>query len=412
MPPAPRSRPSASLVRGRPSAAPVYQPPENPLDNIAQQNLANLKRLHHLNSVEKHLKDANQLLADCVFEANKILADRERDVEKRRAKADRDGVERDAREQAELEQRQKAVRKLNTDIDTKTRKTIDEQYAVEYMRQSLDDAARMAGNAPNLPISQAASFDPTMPDAPSQPESGPPPSDTFKRGIQAKIDGWQQMALQARYSQHPDYVNFKKHAHDGAHGDDVPMQPASRWFGPARGSPAPGTTRAHGADDSDDDIIIARETTSTKCPLSLRELEDPVMNKHCRHVFEKAYIMQMVGRSEIDCPTTGCNKKISKASLHVDQALLKKIKRIQQSKQATQNAEDDSDDDDRPADGCNANMSILLDETSGDDHFDTLIDDADNFSAPKVEPQSSRPPAGLRASQVVTLGEDDDESDE
>lgn len=426
MPPPPRSRPSASVARARPTVAPVYQPPENPLSSTAQQSLASLKRLHHLNSVEKHLKDANQLLADCVFEANKILADRERDVEKRRAKADRDGVHPDAQEQAELEQRQKAVRKLNTDIDARTRKTIDEQYAVDYMRQSLEDAARMAGNATNIPISQAASFDLTMPDAPSQPESGPPPSDIFKRGVQAKMDGWQQMALRTRYSQHPDYVTFKKLSHEGTHGDDVPMMPASRWFGPARGSPAAGTTRGHAADDSDDDIIIARETISTKCPLSLRELEDPIMNKHCRHVFEKAYIMEMVARSEIDCPTTGCNKvgpcwwiwasscanlwmqKISRASLYVDQPLLKKIKRIQQSKQATQNAEDDSDEDDRPADGRNANMSILLDDASGDDDFDTLIDDAGTFSTPKVEPQSSRLQAGSRATQVVTLGEDDE----
>lgn len=305
MPP-PRSRP---VARGRPSTvAPVYQPPENPLSPQAQQSLASLKRLHQLTSVEKHLKDANQLLADCVFEANKILADREQNVEKRRAKAERDGVEHNAREQAELEQRQKAVRKLNTDMDTRTRKVIDEQYAVDYIKQSLEDAARMAGNAPNLPTSQAASFDPTMPDAPSQPESGPPPSEFFKRGVQAKMDGWQQMALQTRYSHHPDYVSFKKLSHDGAHGDHVPMQPASRWFGPPRGSPAPGTTRGHAADDSDDDIIIARETISTKCPITLTELKNPIMNKHCRHVFEKEAIMQMTARSEINCPTTGCNK--------------------------------------------------------------------------------------------------------
>lgn len=50
-------------------------------------------------------------------------------------------------------------------------------------------------------------------------------------------------------------------------------------------------------------------------------------------------------------------------------------------------------------------MSILLDDASGDDDFDTLIEDAGNFRAPKVEQQSSRPPAGSRATQ-------DDESDE
>lgn len=57
-------------------------------------------------------------------------------------------------------------------------------------------------------------------------------------------------------------------------------------------------------------------------------------------------------------------------------------------------------------------MSILLDDASGDDDFDTLIDNAGDLSAPKLEPQSSRPPAGSRAAQVVTLGDDDDESDE
>lgn len=96
--------------------------------------------------------------------------------------------------------------------------------------------------------------------------------------------------------------------------------------------------------------------------------------------------------------------------MHVDPALLKKIKRIQQSKQATQNAEDDSDEDDRPADGRNANMSILLDDASGDDDFDTLIDDARNSSTPKIKPQSGRPPASSRATQVLTLGDDEDEN--
>lgn len=310
MPPPPRSRPSVSVARGRPPGvvqAPVYQHLENPLTPTAQHALTNLKRNHHLNAVEKHLKDANVLLADCIFEANKMLAERELSVEKRRARAEREGVECDAQEQQDLEARRRIVQKLNTDIDQRTRKTIDEQYAVEYMKEALDDATRIAGNA-SIAVSQAASFDPTMPDAPSQPAAGPPPSDIFKRGLQAKVDGWQRMELATRYADNNDYVNFKKHSHDGAHGDDVPMQPASRWFAPARGSPAPGMTRGNAADDSDDDIVIARETISTKCPISLTELKDPIMNKHCQHVFEKEYIMQMIARSNIVCPSTGCDK--------------------------------------------------------------------------------------------------------
>lgn len=104
---------------------------------------------------------------------------------------------------------------------------------------------------------------------------------------------------------------------------------------------------------------------------------------------------------------------ISRTSLYVDQALLKKIRRIQQSKRATQNANDDSDDsDDRPADGRNANMSIMLDDASGADGFDTLIDDADHTAEPKMEPQSDRLFASSRATQVVEIGDEEDESDE
>jgi hypothetical protein len=434
----PRGRPSASSAssaRVRPSAAtqaPVYQPPENPLTPSAQNALNSLKRTHQLTGVEKHLKEANIFLGDCVYDANNMLAEREANVEKRRVRAEREGVELDAQEQLDLEERRRVVEKLNSDIDQRTRKTIDEQYAVQYMRDALEAATISASNAATLAVSQAMSFDPTMPDAPSQPDRGPPPSDLFKRNTQAKIDGWQQMTLATRYAQHPDYINFKTQLHTGAHGDDVVMQPASRWFAPARGSPAPGTVRGHGADDSDDDIVIARETVSTKCPVTLTELVDPIMSKLCRHTFEKAAIMQMIGhRSDIECPSTGCNKvslccvaefgkltsnsciqRISKASLHVDQVILKKIKRIQQSKIASQHTRDDSDDDDLPADGRNANKSILLDDASGDDDFDTLIDDERVSSTPKIEPQSSRPPASSRANQVVDMEDEDDESEE
>jgi hypothetical protein len=310
----PRSRPSASSARGRPSAAtqaPAYQPPDNALTPSAQNALARLKQSHNWGNLDKHLKEANIILGDCAFDANKVLADKEATVEKRRVRAEREGGEVDEQELNELESRRKAVEKLTSDIEQRTRKTIDEQCAVEYMRNALDDATLRAGNASNLAVSQAASFDPTMPDAPSQPDVGPPPSDTFRRGVRAKVDQWQQQDLASRYARNNDYINFKNQVHTAAHGDDVPMQPPSRWFALPRGSPAPGTTRGNAADDSEDDIVIARETISTKCPLLLTELVDPIMNQQCRHIFEKAAIMQMInqgGGGSIACPSTGCDK--------------------------------------------------------------------------------------------------------
>lgn len=301
----PRGRPSASSARARP----VYQPPANPLTPSARNALNSLKRTHQLAGVEKHLKDSNQLLADCVYDANKMLAEKEASVDKHRAKAEREGTEFDAQEQLDLEERRKFVEKLTSDIDQRTRKTIDEQYAVQFMRDALDAAtATAASDAAAVAVSQAMSFDPTMPDAPTQPETGPPPSDQFKRQAQAKMEEWQRLELHTRYGDHPDYIAFKNQLHTGAHGDDAVIPPSSRWF-PSRGSPTAGTARAHAADNSDDDIVIARETLSTKCPITIKELVDPIMSRLCQHTFEKHAIMQLLGhKAAIDCPATGCSK--------------------------------------------------------------------------------------------------------
>jgi hypothetical protein len=106
-------------------------------------------------------------------------------------------------------------------------------------------------------------------------------------------------------------------------------------------------------------------------------------------------------------------QRITKASLHVDQTRLKKIRRIQRSKTATQNADEDSDEDDQLGNGRNASKSIFVDDAMGDDDFDTLIDDEGVSSTTKVEPQSSRPPPSSRATQVVDMEDDgDDESEE
>jgi hypothetical protein len=307
----PRGRPSAPFARGRPSAAtqvPVHQPPANPLTPSAQNALNSLKRTHQLAGLEKHLKEANSLLADCVYDANKMLAEKEAIVDKRRAKADRDGVEWDAQEQLGLEERRKVVEKLNTDVDQRTRKTIDEQHAVQFMRDALDAAmSAAAGAAATQAVSQAQSFDPTIPDAATQ--AGPPPSDMFRQRAQMRMEEWQNLDLQTRYAQHPDYIGFKNQLHTGAHGDDAVIPSASRWFAPARGSPAPGTARGNAAGDSDDDIVIARETLSTKCPITITELVDPIMSMLCRHTFERGAIIQLIGHNrDIECPATGCNK--------------------------------------------------------------------------------------------------------
>ena len=119
----------------------------------------------------------------------------------------------------------------------------------------------------------------------------------------------------SRYATHNNYIGFKRIIHDALNpGEDAPpvLHPDT-WF-PASprsqaqpSSPAGDSTRRTrqnrraaprvAADDSDDDIAIAREKTSLKCPITLLAFRDPVTSKKCPHSFEKEAIVSMITQS-------------------------------------------------------------------------------------------------------------------
>src|SRR5437016_1407632 len=104
------------------------------------------------------------------------------------------------------------------------------------------------------------------------------PSVMLQNHIQASKDKYQALSHRTRYALHNSYIGFRRVVHDAQNpGEDAPPLPhASTWFTES-GSPAPGITsrdQRAGAgveEDSDDDIAIARERISTKCPLTLQE---------------------------------------------------------------------------------------------------------------------------------------------
>jgi len=98
------------------------------------------------------------------------------------------------------------------------------------------------------------------------------------------------------------YIGFKRIVHDALNpGDDAPPLPnPSTWF-PADPALHPSTntrTRAHANNaDADDDLAIASERISIKCPLTLLPYKDPVTSTKCPHSFEKSAILDMIARS-------------------------------------------------------------------------------------------------------------------
>lgn len=113
--------------------------------------------------------------------------------------------------------------------------------------------------------------------------------------------------LHTSYAQNNDYVGFKKLVYDAQFpGDDAPPMPhSSTWFPDqspdtsdphTRGAAAAADNQAAG---NDDDLAVASERISTKCPITLLPMKDPVTSTKCPHNFEREAILSMINASDV-----------------------------------------------------------------------------------------------------------------
>lgn len=153
----------------------------------------------------------------------------------------------------------------------------------------------------------------------------PQPSDLLKRKMSQQQMEYEQLSKRlkcvsralysrlltfsrpSRYSENNDYIGFKKIIHDARHPEEdaKPLPHPSTWFlDPTSASnPSPAGTE-------DDDLEVASERISTKCPITLLPMQDPVSSKKCPHSFEKQAIMGMINASRIRHPgPNGMNEK-------------------------------------------------------------------------------------------------------
>jgi len=86
-----------------------------------------------------------------------------------------------------------------------------------------------------------------------------------------------------------------------------------------------------GGDDDEDLVMTGHEDQIPKDPWSLKEVVDPVKNKACNHIYEKAVVEKNISRSgkkPLKCPVVGCvNPSIKMADLISDVDTIKKIKK-------------------------------------------------------------------------------------
>ena len=109
------------------------------------------------------------------------------------------------------------------------------------------------------------------------------------------------------YAQNNDYVGFKKLVYDAQFpGDDAPPMPhSSTWFSDQPSNNPDSHTGRAGAGsgtqpaDSDDELTVASERVSTKCPITLLPMKDPVTSTKCPHSFEREAILSMINASDV-----------------------------------------------------------------------------------------------------------------
>ncbi|KAF7191333.1 E3 SUMO-protein ligase nse2 [Pseudocercospora fuligena] len=371
--------------RGAPAststAMPDYQSPAFPLSPAAQRALSSLLQKHSTRRFEEHINSAQTELSTVVGDIYDALNTKRQATTKRRQRFD-DGREDDEdglkTREAQLDRLQEKAKQMHERMEEQMRKLVDAKAGVESMREAVGAAERDAReNATTQASTQQGralrnrrvdrdeddeddNEDEEMPDfTPTDPAGGtqPPtaPKDAFKKHLETSQLRWQGQSLTDRYASNKEYADFKRVLHDGLYpDDDVELAPPDRWFDEG-GRPAPGTTtRTQNEDDSDDDIAVERTTISTRCPLTLRELDTPWTSKKCPHTFEKDAIMNMINGSTltnaqrqkyVQCPCGGCQQQLTKNDVGKDPVMTRKIKRIQAARRAAEEEEDGEEDE-------------------------------------------------------------------
>ncbi|KAI9691008.1 MAG: hypothetical protein M1822_008628 [Bathelium mastoideum] len=424
---------------------PAYESPLYSLSSAQQRDLQHLEKFKSLTNLSTHLQHANECITAMAADINDRYTERQTSFEKRKTKRSHQAMGEDGpdlqEEETELEAMRERVDKITQRMEETVRKIIDSSKYVESIGNGLREAQKQAtgdaARATQHTQSQAqgrstagdeesqADFEPTDPGASARAESL---SKLYTNKLEREKERWQTFSLQRRYAQHKDYKAFRDLVHDAQNpdGDTEPSNPDT-WFSDRPGSPAPGITRRHrtsNGENSDDgsesdtsDIAIARERISTKCPLTLREFEDPVTSARCPHSFEKTAIQSLIRESQIrdgpqrervvQCPVGGCSQMLSEKDMRSDPTMVRKIRRLQAAKARA--ADEDSDDGGEDGD----NGVTVVEELGSDDgeEEDGASDGAKRAWSvkPKMEPRSTRTPRAT--TEIISMGGTDTEEE-
>ncbi|KAI9733981.1 MAG: hypothetical protein M1834_002638 [Cirrosporium novae-zelandiae] len=330
-----------------------YQPLSHPLTAKAQQALESLLRQHDFSALNKRVADVNDKISNIAAEVTEKVV-LKNDVHKaRREKRLAKGMELDEDADREMEELLERGNTWSAELECAVRKNIDIQQAITDMVESVREMAEHPED-----FQQGASNRRRRQSIDSESDENATLLSRLRQRIQENQNKWDSTSMYYRYAENNDYIQFARMMHEAKYSQESaapPLPNPTEWFaeadraaGHGRGGRNTRQNAATGQDD--DDIILASENKSIKCPITLLEFKDPVTSTQCPHSFEKAAIMEMIkqstlresGKKAVRCPE--CDKTLTASDLKPDPALLRRVKRIQ-ALEAQQEADDDDEDD-------------------------------------------------------------------
>lgn len=348
-----RARSSGTTESATPAPAglPQYEPLQFPLDDEGRRALQALSTDRKQGRYIRNLKAGATNLGTCTGDIQDRLRTRKTHLatQQRRRKVKGEGEEEEGAEdlsklEQHLEDYARTVDERSRESEAALRLLLDRQAELEdeagvitdvYMEATdaraeentrLLQKQRRREEAIEIAQARGEEIPPEEDEGGEGEEEQLPPVQSALQSFRSRQDDkrreYEQMTAHQRYALNNDYASFKKQWHDGAQGEDGPPLPdASRWFRADGGEPvlptvaprAGGRGRSRtvdqGHDDSDDEIAVAREVTSLRCPLSLAVFVEPYSNNKCKHTFEKSAILDYLPRSgQVQCPQTGCSE--------------------------------------------------------------------------------------------------------
>eukprot|EP01112_Ceratiomyxa_fruticulosa_P018511 TRINITY_DN5928_c0_g2_i1.p1 TRINITY_DN5928_c0_g2~~TRINITY_DN5928_c0_g2_i1.p1 ORF type:complete len:237 (+),score=66.29 TRINITY_DN5928_c0_g2_i1:166-876(+) len=95
-------------------------------------------------------------------------------------------------------------------------------------------------------------------------------------------------------------------------------------------------------EEEGEDLVVMTQQEKVICPVTRKEMEEPLKNTVCGHTYSKAGITSLLrGKRSNPCPVAGCNKQVSMSTLERDVEAELQVKQNKRNKGKKKKNEDE-----------------------------------------------------------------------